>query len=221
MGWDPVWEKIFTERAEWGKYPPEELVRFIAVNYYAVPARKSVKILEIGCGPGGGPSWYIAREGFSFSGIDGSATAIDKARKRFAAEGLQGEFVVGELSKLPWPDETFDCVVDVACLQHNSEESAKGIIREILRVLKHGGKLFSLTCKQGCWGDGSGIRIDETSIKDVQEGPFANMGITRFATKESLEALYSDFRNISLEYSIRSMNGGRKEISNWIVICEK
>lgn len=220
MSWDPVWEKIFSEK-EWGKYPPEELVRFIAGNYYSVANRSSVRFLELGCGPGSGPSWFIAREGFSYTGIDGAPTAIAKAKQRFAREGLQAEFILGDFHQLPWAEGTFDCVIDVASLQHNSEQETYRALQETHRVLKTGGWHFSLISKTGCWGDGSGIRIDRTSFKDVTEGLFANMGVIRFATKESLEQMYSNFKNLQFEYSIRSINNCKHEMSNWIVTCQK
>jgi SAM-dependent methyltransferase len=219
--WHPVWERIFSSRESWNKYPPEELVRFVAGHYYSEPARRNVRILEIGCGPGGGPSWYIAREGFSFSGIDGSTTAIEKAKARFRANSLDGEFVVGDLALLPWDSSSFDAVVDVACLQCNCEADTGRILAEVLRVLKPGGRHFSLTAKAGCWGTGTGERVDETSVSDVKEGPYAEMGVMRFATSASLAKLYAAFRELNLEYSIRSMRGGTVEISNWILTCAK
>jgi len=221
MSWDPVWEKIFRERSSWGKYPPEELVRFIALNYYQVPDRSRVRILEVGCGPGGGPSWFIAREGFSFIGIDGSKTAIEKARLRFKAENLPGEFQVGFLDNLPWDDETFDCIVDVACLQHNDEAATKCIVGEIRRLLKPNGQHFSLTAKAESWGDGTGARVDKTSFRNVTEGPFSGMGVMRFATRESLEELYADYSSLTLEYSLRSLDNGTRELGNWVVCCRK
>jgi len=221
MGWDPIWETIFRERTSWGKYPPEELIRFIAQNYYQVENRKDIRILEIGCGPGGGPSWFVAREGFSFFGIDGSQTAIDKAIERFNANGLNGEFICGPINDLPWRSETFDCVIDVACLQHNNEADTKEIVRELYRVLKKGGRHFSLTSKNDCWGDHTGTRIDGTSWLNVTIGPFSGMGTVRFATRESLVDLYREFRELNLEYSIRSVNGCQNNISNWILTCTK
>ncbi len=221
MSWDPVWEDIFQKRDAWGKYPPEELVRFIASSYYQVADRKQVRILEIGCGPGGGPSWFIAREGFSFVGIDGSATAIEKARKRFAEEGLNGEFIVGYLDALPWPDESFDCVIDVACLQCNDEAETGRILTDLHRLLKSDGRHFSLTAKAGSWGDGTGERIDKTTFRNVTEGPFSGMGVMRFATRESIEALYADFSSLTLEYSLRSLDNGTRELGNWVVCCCK
>jgi SAM-dependent methyltransferase len=221
MTWDPVWEKIFKERDRWGKYPPLELVRFIAGNYYAIPDRRSVRILEIGCGPGGGPAWYIAREGFSFFGIDASATALEKARQRFRAENLCGEFQLGLLDRLPYRDGYFDCVVDVAALQCNSEADTRDILRDVLRVLQPGGRHFSFTSQAGTWGDETGIKLDSTTYQDVQTGPFAHMGVIRFATRQSLEMLYRDFSCLQLEYTVRTLQGGTREIRDWVVTCQK
>ena len=123
-------------------YPPLELVRFIAGNYYSVADRSMVESLELGCGPGNGPSWFMAREGFSYTGIDGSPTAIEKAKERFAREGLQGEFSLGYFHQLPWAAETFDLVIDVASLQQNSEADAQQALKEVYRVMKTGGTAF-------------------------------------------------------------------------------
>jgi len=49
--WDLVWKEIFSSR-EWGKYPPEHVIRFVARNFYRAPDRKQVYLLEVGCGPG-------------------------------------------------------------------------------------------------------------------------------------------------------------------------
>jgi SAM-dependent methyltransferase len=220
MSWDPVWEQIFRTRA-WGRYPHEDLVRFVARAFYAAPDRTAVRILEIGCGPGSGASWFVAREGFKLAGIDASPTAIEKSRARFAAENLVGEFVQGEVSTLPWPAGTFDAVLDVVCLACNTEAETAAVVGEIRRVLKPGGWHFSLTPKVGCWGDGNGVRLDETTLAEVGEGPFAGLGKTRFATEGSLERLYAGFRDLSLEYSVRSHEHGMREISHWIVTCRK
>ena len=220
MSFDPVWERIFRER-EWGRYPQEEVVRFVARNFYRAPERSAVSMLEIGCGPGSGTSWLVAREGFRLTGIDASPTAIARARKRFAEEGLAGEFVVGPVDRLPFPDASFDAALDVVCLACNAEEEARAIVGEVHRVLKPGGLHFSLTPRSGCWGDGTGERIDATTLREVREGPFAGLGKTRFATRESLAALYREFRELTLEHMACSAENGAREITHWIVTCRK
>ena len=80
MVWDNSWESLFKKR-DWGEYPNEELIKFIAKHYYKVSNRYKIKILELGCGPGAN-IWYLAREKFNVHGIDGSKTAINKCIKR-------------------------------------------------------------------------------------------------------------------------------------------
>ncbi len=56
-----------------------------AQNFYNASDRKAIKILEVGCGPGAN-LWFMAREGFSVYGIDGSEHAIELARRRLDSE---------------------------------------------------------------------------------------------------------------------------------------
>src|ERR1019366_5194304 len=95
QGWDPVWEQIFSTR-EWGKYPPEHVVRFVAGNFYRVPDRKEMCLLEVGCGPGAN-IWFMAREGFTVSRIDGSATSIKQGDGRL----VRCRFFYPPLARLP------------------------------------------------------------------------------------------------------------------------
>ena len=88
-------------------------------------------------------------------------------------------------------------------------------------MLKPGGVHFSLTPASGCWGDGAGERIDATTLREVSEGPFAGLGKTRFATRESLAELYAGFRELALEHTTRSAENGAREIAHWIVTCRK
>src|SRR5262249_51180391 len=111
IGWDPKWEQIFSSRP-WGKYPPEPIIREVMRAFSKNADRKQVRMLDLGCGPGAN-TWFMAREGFSVSGIDGSASAIAQNRQRLANERLSADLSVGDFTvALPWPDQTFDGVID-------------------------------------------------------------------------------------------------------------
>lgn len=198
--WDKRWEKVFRTQ-EWGKYPPEELVRFIAHNYYSVKNRKAIKILDLGCGTGAA-SWYMAREGFAVSGIDGSPTGIKAARARFKKEKLKGRFCVGDIIALPYADETFEVVVDIAAIQHNSPAHIKKIISEMERVLKPGGKFFGMML----------------AISDAWHlGDYTK----HFFTLGELIRIFGTFDKVVVDSTARTKNNRKSSLKFWLVEATK
>lgn len=217
MAWDPKWEEVF-QKQHWGKYPPEDLIRFVARNYYHAQDRASVRILEVGCGPGAN-LWYMAREGFSVYGIDGSRTAVEQATARLDAEcpGWTGDIQVGDIMSLPYADATFDAVIDCEAICCNSFEDSRAIIQEIARVTKPGGKFFSRTFATGCWGEGTGEPLGYRAWR-VTEGPIANKGYARFTDQADLPALLNGFHLEELELLSRTMGGLQHTIREWLIV---
>jgi SAM-dependent methyltransferase len=216
--WDPVWEDIFASR-EWGKYPGENLIRFVARNFYQAPDRSAVRLLEVGCGPGAN-LWYLAREGFSFVGIDGSETAIDKAASRLDAEcpgwRTRGELKVGDISTLPYDTATFDAVIDSEAVSCNVFESACAIYAEIARVLKPEGCLYSRTFAIGSWGDGTGESLGRGAWR-CAEGPLAGKGVCRFTAEEDVPSLLAGFELDSLELLSWTLDNRQHQVCEWII----
>ena len=119
------WEKIHKER-DWGRYPSEELVRFIGKNFfkYDKETRKNIKILELGTGQGANV-WFLLREGFNVYGIDISQSAIRKMQDRLIKDGFKlddfnNRFKVGDIRNIPFKDSYFDIVIDVATTSYVS-----------------------------------------------------------------------------------------------------
>jgi len=200
--WDNRWEKAFQSQ-QWGKYPPEELVRFIARNFYKAVKRKDIKILDLGCGTGAG-IWYLAREGFSTFGIDGSKTAISIARKRIQKENLEAHLRVGDLIRLNYPDGFFDGIVDIAAIQHNKTRSQRMILNEVFRVLKPNGKIFSMLISKRS-------RFSKENL--------ARRVFTHFLGEDEIRNLFSKFKNLTIEISEKTDRGNF--ISYFIVSAEK
>ena len=220
MVWDPIWEDIFRKQS-WGKYPAEDLVRFIAKNFYAVSSRSEVKILEVGCGPGAN-LWYMAREGFTVYGIDGSETAIKEAQARLDAEvnEWQGEVIVGDLLNLPYEDAFFDAVIDNEAIYSNSYEDAKQIYNKISRVLKKNGKLFVRTFATGSYGDGTGLNVGHRAY-NVAEGPMLNKGYSRFTDAEDIQDLFMNYVILEKELITRTVENMTHKIKEFIIIAQK
>ena len=217
MSWDPIWEQIYRAR-DWGRYPPEELIRFVVRHSYSVSDRKQVKILEMGCGPGAN-IWYLAREGFDAYGIDGSETAIVKAERHLQQEGLKAHLQVGDIVSLSdfYPTLRFDAVVDVACLQHNNVQAVQTILDQVATVLKPGGWVFSMMVAAGSYGDGLGKEVEPGTFVDIREGPLRGVGLLHFFTLEQVQRLFDRFSDVQIEYSTRSLDNRQHHIKQWVI----
>lgn len=213
-----TWEKIYQEQ-EWGKYPAEALIRFIARNFYQ-RKRDEVHILEVGCGPG--PNiWYFAREGFNAYGIDISETAIERAKNRLVSEGLSAvELRAGNILSLPFSDKTFDCVVDNACLYCNSLSDTEMIMKEIQRVTKDEGFLYSRTPSSDMYIGKAQKKRGHLEFYDISDGPFAGKGLARLIDRQGINALYGRFFEIiSVDRMDYTSNNGEIKVSEWVIIC--
>ncbi|MFP4538506.1 MAG: class I SAM-dependent methyltransferase [Dichotomicrobium sp.] len=102
------------------------------------PAR-GLRVLDVGCGDGE-LATRLAEEGAEVTGLDASAEMIVAARRRANAAGVDVDLVEGTASDLPYPARQFDRVVSVAtlCFVDDPDRS----IREMIRVLKPGGRLI-------------------------------------------------------------------------------
>lgn len=94
------------------------------------------QVLEVSCGHGGGAS-YLTRtqRPAKYTGLDLNPTGIEFCKKRHPLANL--EFVVGDAGKLPFPDQSFDVVINVEA-SHCYPDLPR-FFAEVARVLKPGG----------------------------------------------------------------------------------
>jgi SAM-dependent methyltransferase len=215
QSWQPLWNDIFASRS-WGAYPSENLIRFIARNYYQVADRSKIKILDLGAGAGANTR-YLSREGFDTYAIDGSAVAIEIIRKSMESENLPVSLAVGDVGDIPFEDGYFDCIVDINCVMCNTYDVSKNILAHVAKKLKPGGRVFSMGAKQGSWGEGLGRKLSEDTYEDATEGPYANMGIVRYLRAEQIEDLFSPFTSIEVNSCGLTRNNGKDEITFWLI----
>ena len=99
------------------------------------------KLLDLGCAESTN-SLEMASLGFDVVGVD---------LRRLPLTHPKLEMVVANLADLPFPDESFDCVVSLSTIEHvglgwyNKEEkgtSREQVMEEVYRVLRPGGKLI-------------------------------------------------------------------------------
>jgi|SRR5579862_1861228 len=216
----PVWEQIFRTK-RWGQYPPEHVVRGVARNFFSNPDRRAVKLLEIGCGPGANV-WFMAREGFSVAGIDGSPSAIQQAQKRLEREGLSADLRVGDYTNsLPWDNNTFDGVVENVSLYCNPCAAIQHAVGEVRRVLKAGGTFLSCFFTDRTWGYGLGTKVELDGFIDITEGPIAGTGFALFLTRTRVDELFAPFTDVQVERISWTLGSERHLIEQFVIACRK
>jgi len=94
---------------------------------------KGKKILDVGCGKGKF-SRILVQKGAIITGIDPSLKLLE-----YTKDIKDGKFQIGTATDLRFEDEEFDYVFAIEVIEHIPEY--KRAIREMVRVLKKGGKI--------------------------------------------------------------------------------
>jgi ubiquinone/menaquinone biosynthesis C-methylase UbiE len=94
------------------------------------------EVLEVSCGHGGGASYLMRTlHPASYTALDLNTVGIGFCRKRHNLRGL--DFVQGNAERLPFPDQSFDAVINVeAAINY---QSVPRFFAEVKRVLRPGG----------------------------------------------------------------------------------
>lgn len=112
-------------------------------------------VLEVGCGRGGGSSFIARYRGpRTMTGLDFSRSAIALCRRFRRGPGLT--FVRGDALDLPFPDGSFDAVVNVE--SSHCYRSMGAFLTEVHRVLRPGGHLLFADLRSA---DGMAVLRDE------------------------------------------------------------
>ncbi len=121
--------------------PEDEPNRYCIQLYHRVATQVDLEgkdVLEVSCGHGGGAS-YLTRtlKPASYTGLDLNADGIEFCRRRHQMPMLN--FVQGNAEHLPFPDDSFDAVVNI---EASSYYALPEFFKEVERVLRPGGFLL-------------------------------------------------------------------------------
>jgi SAM-dependent methyltransferase len=104
------------------------------VMHQIIDARRPGDALDAACGTGRYAE-YLAAGGHRVVGVDSSPEMLDRARARVPS----GEFLLGDLRRLPVPDSSVDLIVSGLALCH--VPTLAPVMAEFARVLRPGGHL--------------------------------------------------------------------------------
>ncbi|MCI8290805.1 MAG: class I SAM-dependent methyltransferase [Clostridia bacterium] len=165
-GWN--WKIVKDNQADIWKNPSME--SYYLVNRWKIQSKKS--FLDLGCGLGR-HSILFGKNEFSVNCFDISENAIDRTKEWAEKEGLEFSYEVGDMIKLPYKDEQFDCVYCRNVISHTDTEGVKKVIDELYRVMKHEGECYLTLSSKETWGfkQEDWPLIDENTRLRMEEGP--------------------------------------------------
>lgn len=133
--WDQLWadsQTVYDPSAE----PQLRDALALIARFWPQP---SGRFLEAGCGPAA-IALNLAARGVEVAGVDVSSNALRAASEAFAGRGLAGQFVRGDVRRIPFTSATFDFVYAGGVVEHFLDTGRA--VSEMRRVLRPGGRLL-------------------------------------------------------------------------------
>ena len=127
---------------------------------------------------------FLAGNGYEVTALDQSQGAREVALREAAAAGVQLTYVVGNALAMPFPDASFDSVVERGCFHHIAVADRHTYAAEVARVLKPGGTyLYRAFSPNSQFRAAPEELLTEAAVRAVFEPRFT---VHRFGTYEAL-----------------------------------
>jgi len=165
-------------------------------SYYLINRWKNQnkkEFLDLGCGLGR-HTVQFAKSGFKTCSMDLSETSVEETKNWCKNENLDVNFVVGDMLKLPYEEDQFDCILSYNVINHTDTNGIKKIISELYRVLKTDGEAYLTLTSKETWGWKQDHPLVDENTKIKMETEEEN-GIPHFyADYNLILELFKDFK---------------------------
>ena len=177
-GWN--WEILSKDDEYWNT--PDFMVHYLNYRWNNLGFKS---FLDLGCGLGR-HSLFMAENGFEVYAFDNSKYVIDIVKEKAFVKGLDVKLCVGDISNIPYDNESIDCMVAIGVLSNNDFEGMSKILGEMYRVLKVGGETyFNIISKISDYGSNEEL---------------LNGNIFYNITESDFEHLFKDFEIVSIKH---------------------
>jgi SAM-dependent methyltransferase len=120
-------------------------------------------VLDAGCGTGDN-ALYLARQGYSVTGLDAAPSAIAHARTKAAQRGLTVEFAVADARELSEYQDRFDTIVDSGLFHIFSDTDQARYLAALHSAGRDGARLHVLAISDAAPGTRGPRRLTETEM---------------------------------------------------------
>ena len=157
------------------------------------------------------------------AGIDGSPSAVDAARRRFDADGLQGDLRVGLFPEVPFEDCSVDLVIDRAAITCVGKVVAAATVRAAKRILRPGGSFLLNVYSSEHASAAAGRRDDDGLVHDIEAGTIRGFGSICFYDEPLLREVLGDGWTIRQWSHVVENDTARPDgcHAEWRVVVEK
>lgn len=216
-GWN--WKIVKNEYEEVWKNPSVE--SYYLINRWKLKNKKD--FLDLGCGIGR-HSILFGKNEFNVNCFDISEEAINRTKEWAEKENLQFEYKIGDMIKLPYDNEEFDCIYCKNVISHTDTDGIKQIIKELYRVMKNEGECYLTLSSKDTWGfkQESWPLIDDNTRLRMDEGP--EYKVPHFyADYNLIKELFKKFNiiNIHQEIDYYEKEDGTKESYHYHILIQK
>src|SRR5580658_47104 len=151
-------------------------------------------VLEVAPGPGYFSIELGKRGKYKITGLDISHTFVEIARKNARQESVEVDFRLGNASRMPFADDSFDLIMCRAAFKNFTEPVEA--LREMRRVLKKGGKAVIIDLRKDTPREEIDAYIDNMNPgklnSAVMKMTFRMMLLKRAYTKGDFERFISE-----------------------------
>jgi SAM-dependent methyltransferase len=183
--------QLWSERAQdWAELVESETDPWLGPIYDEVLDRLgATTILDVGCGAGRFAR-MAADRGAAVAGIDITPAFVAIAR----GHTPEGDFRLGDLQSLPWPDATFDAVTGFNAFFY--AEDLPAALREAHRVLRPGGRVAMTAFGRPEHGEFTPVleliaeALPAFAVEEEEEGP----SLDRLVEDAGLEIELAEYR---------------------------
>ncbi len=155
---------------------------------------ENARVLEVAPGPGYFAIALAKLGAFEITGLDVSKTFVGIARKNAQEEGVKVDFQRGNVSRMPFADDSFDLILCRAAFK-NFSEPVRALV-EMRRVLRPGGKAVIIDLRRDTPREEIYRYIDAMKLSAVTsiltKWSFRFMLLKRAYTREEFEQMIAD-----------------------------
>lgn len=181
------WEQVYRRGAQNSIWPWSDVVSF--VMRYARPDRLPYRVLELGFGAGANITFFMSI-GADYNGIEGSATAVEHVRRRFADVENVRLACCDFTREIPF-EGPFDLIVDRSSLTHNGTAAIEECLRRVAGKMRSGAKFIGIDWFSTANADyltGESLE-DQFTRTAFPAGQFQDVGIVHFSDEAHLRSL--------------------------------